>query len=79
MGAIARSHWVIEPSFHWVMDMVFRDNACRARTENAPAKFAIIKHLSPNLLRLAPGNDSLGLRRKVAAWDDEFLAALIAQ
>jgi hypothetical protein len=31
-----------------------------------------------NLIRRAAGKDSLRLRRKVAAWDDEFLASLIA-
>jgi hypothetical protein len=30
------------------------------------------------LIRRAPCKDSLHLRRKVAAWDDEFLASLIA-
>jgi hypothetical protein len=30
-----------------------------------------------NLIRRARGKDSLRLRRKVAAWDDDFLASLI--
>jgi hypothetical protein len=30
-----------------------------------------------NILRNAPGKDSLRLRRKVAAWDDDFLESLI--
>ena len=79
LGAIVRSHWAIENSLHWVMDMVFRDDECRVRTEHAPANFATIKHMAHNLLRLAPGKDSLRLRRKVAAWDDEFLAAVITR
>jgi hypothetical protein len=31
-----------------------------------------------NLIRRARGKDPLRLRRKVAAWDDDFLASLIA-
>jgi hypothetical protein len=31
-----------------------------------------------NLIRKAPGKDSPRLKRKVAAWDDDFLASLIA-
>jgi hypothetical protein len=31
-----------------------------------------------NLIRKAPGKDSLRLKRKFAAWDDDFLASLIA-
>ena len=77
LGPIIRSHWAIENSLHWVMDMVFRDDECRLRTAHAPANFATIKHISHNLIRKAPGKDSFRLRRKVAAWDDDFLASLI--
>ena len=74
VGPVIRSHWTVE-SMHWVMDMVFRDDACR--TEHAPANFTTIKHMAHNLIRKAPGKDSLRVRRKVAAWDDDFLASLI--
>jgi predicted transposase YbfD/YdcC len=79
LGPIVRSHWAVENSLHWVMDMVFRDDECRIRTEHAPANFTTIKHIAINLTRRAPGKDSLRLKRKVAAWDDDFLASLIAQ
>ena len=78
LGPIVRSHWAIENSLHWVMDMIFRDDECRVRTDHAPANFTIIKHIAHNLIRKAPGKDSLRLRRKVAAWDDKFLASLVA-
>ncbi len=77
LGPIIRSHWAVENSLHWVMDMVFRDDECRVRTDHAPANFTTIKHMAQNLIRRAPGKDSLRLRRKVAAWDDDFLASLI--
>jgi predicted transposase YbfD/YdcC len=78
LAAIVRSHWAVENSLHWVMDMVFRDDECRIRTDHAPANFTTIKHMALNLTRRAPGKDSLRLRRKVAAWDDDYLASLIA-
>ena len=77
LGPIVRCHWSVE-SMHWVMDMTFRDDECRVRTDNAPANFTTLKHMAHNLIRKGPGKDSLRLRRKVAAWDDEFLASLIA-
>ena len=60
------------------MDVTFRDDQCRIRTDHAPANFTTIKHMALNLIRRAWGKDSLRLRRKVAAWDDDFLASLIA-
>ena len=77
MARIVRGHWSIENSLHWVMDMVFRDDDCRIRTNNAPANFITIKHISHNLYRNAPGKKSIRLRRKCAAWDDDFLASLV--
>jgi predicted transposase YbfD/YdcC len=78
LGPVIRSHWAVENSLHWVMDMIFRDDECRIRTDNAPANFTTLKHMAHNLIRKAPGRDSLRLKRKVAAWDDDFLASLIA-
>ena len=84
LGPVIRSHWAsehasegIENSLHWVMDMVFRDDECRVRTNHAPANFTTIKHMAYNLLRKPSGKDSFRVRRKVAGWDDEFLASLV--
>jgi predicted transposase YbfD/YdcC len=78
LGPVIRSHWAVENSLHWVMDMTFRDDECRIRTDHAPANFTTLKHMAHNLIRKAPGKDSLRLKRKTAAWDDDYLASLIA-
>lgn len=77
LGPIVRGHWAIENSLHWVMDMLFRDDECRVRTNHAPANFTTIKHMALNLLRRPAGKQSLRGRRKAASWDDDFLASLI--
>lgn len=76
-GEAIRAHWGIENSHHWVMDMVFRDDECRIRKANAPANFAAIKHIAANLLRHGPGKQSLRVKRRLAAWDDDYVASLI--
>jgi predicted transposase YbfD/YdcC len=78
IGPVIRSHWAVENSLHWVLDMIFRDDECRVRKDHAPANFTTLKHMAHNLMRLAPGKDSLRLKRKVAAWDDEFLVSIVA-
>lgn len=78
LGPVIRSHWAIENSLHWVMDMIFRDDECRIRTAHAPANFTTLKHMAHNLIRKAPGKPSFRAKRKIAAWDDDFLASLIA-
>ena len=78
LAPVVRGHWTIENSLHWILDMIFRDDECRVSTNHAPANFTTIKHMALNLIRRAPGKDSFRLKRKIAAWDDEFLASLIA-
>ncbi len=76
-GEAIRGHWGVENSHHWVMDMVFRDDECRIRKDNAPANFATIKHIASNLMRRAAGKHSMRVKRRLAAWDDSFLARVI--
>jgi predicted transposase YbfD/YdcC len=78
IGPMIRGHWMIENGLHWVLDMIFRDDECRVRTDNAPANLATIKHMAYNLMRRAETKDSMRVKRKAAAWDDDYLARLIA-
>jgi predicted transposase YbfD/YdcC len=77
VGRAIRTHWSIENSLHWVMDMTFRDDECRVRTDHAPANLAVIRHMAQNLIRRASGKESVRLRRKAAGWDDDYLARLV--
>ena len=78
IGPMIRSHWMVENGLHRVLDMVFRDDERRVRTDHAPFNLAIVKHLALNVLRTGKGKDSLRMRRKVAVCDDNALAAYIA-
>ena len=75
-GDAIRSHWAVE-SHHWVMDMVFRDDECRIRRDNAPANFATIKHIAANLMRAKVDKKSMRVKRKLAAWDDAYLESIV--
>ena len=77
LGPLVRDHWAVENGLHWVMDMVFRDDECRVRKDHAPANFTTIKHMASNLMRNATAKGSMRLKRKAAAWDDDFLATLV--
>jgi predicted transposase YbfD/YdcC len=77
VAQMVRDHWTVENNLHWVMDMVFRDDECRVRKDHAPANFATIKHAAFNFLKRAPGKDSMRVRRKRAAWEDDFLYSVV--
>ena len=78
LGPIVRSHWAVENSLHWIMDMTFREDECRVRTDHAPANFSTIKHMALNLIRRGKGKLSVNLSRHSAAWDDDCLVRMIS-
>lgn len=75
-----RSHWAIENSLHWVLDMSFNEDQSRIRKKNAPENMAIIKHVAINLIRqIQKKRQSIKALRKVAGWDDNTLHAILQQ
>ena len=74
---IVRSHWAIENSLHWVLDVVMRDDESRVRTGNAAANLGIVKHIAYNLIRRGKAKLSFRRKRKLASWDEDFLVSLI--
>lgn len=74
-----RAHWGIENQLHWVLDVVFHDDLMRLRKDNGPQNMATIKHMAMNLIRNASDKDSLKTRRKAAAWNHDYLRAIVTQ
>ena len=75
--ALARDHWGIENHLHWSLDVVFREDQCRSRKDNAPRNLAVIRHLALNILRANSKKTSLSLKRRRAGWDDAYLLELL--
>ncbi|MGN0852478.1 MAG: ISAs1 family transposase [Kiritimatiellia bacterium] len=77
VAQMVRDHWSVENNLHWVMDMVFRDDECRVRKDQAPANFATIRHAAFNFLKRAPSKESMRGKRKRAGWEDDFLYSVV--
>ncbi len=72
-----RGHWGIETSVHWVLDVVFGEDASRVRKGYAPANFTLLRQLALNLLRHAPSQGSIATKRFRAALDDQYLLKVL--
>jgi predicted transposase YbfD/YdcC len=77
MGRAIRSHWSIENGLHWVLDVVFREDARRLYDRTAAENVAFLNRLGVSLLRGDPTKGSLKVKRKRAGWNMQYLAQLL--
>jgi len=76
--ACTRQHWAIENSFHWVLDVTFREDDSRIRVGDSPQNMAVLRHLALNILKQDSSQGSLKQKRFQAALDDSFLLNLLS-
>lgn len=72
-----RSHWAIENSLHWTLDVTFKDDQSRLRKGHGANNMAIVRHFAINLVRSVADKKSIKLRRKRAGWDTKYLETLL--
>ena len=48
-----RSHWAIENNLHWSLDVIFREDAARARKDNSPLCMNVLRKTALSLLNNA--------------------------
>ena len=77
-GDAVRSHWGIENSVHWLLDLAFHEDQSRIRAGHAAENFAVLRHLALNLLQQHPIKRlSVKGRRLKAAWDNDYLLKIL--
>jgi predicted transposase YbfD/YdcC len=74
-----RHHWAIENSFHWVLDVTFREDDSRIRVGDSPQNMAVLRHLALNILKRDPSKASLKQKRFRAGLEDTFLLHLLTE
>jgi predicted transposase YbfD/YdcC len=76
--AAKRTHWSIENALHWVLDIAFREDESRVRTEHSPENLAILRHIALNLLKQETSiKAGIKAKRLMAGWSDQYLLQLL--
>jgi predicted transposase YbfD/YdcC len=78
LAGIIRSHWGIENSLHWVLDIAFNEDRLRTKDRNAIDNLALLNRLAVSLLRQDDTvKAGVKCKRKKAGWDNDYLLHLL--
>lgn len=78
MNTYIRAHWCIETKLHWRLDVSFKEDANRTRTDNSAENLSIVRRIALNLLKseltLKVG---IAAKRKAAGWNNDYLRRVL--
>ena len=73
-----RSHWGIENSLHWVLDVVFKEDASRIHKGYGAQNMAVLRHLALNIINQEESCvDSVKGKQQCAAWANNYMMKLL--
>jgi predicted transposase YbfD/YdcC len=75
---IIRTHWSIENSLHWVLDVTMKEDNARNRLDNGPENIGLLRKWALNITKNEGSKGSMKGKLKRAGWDNTFLATLLA-
>ena len=78
LAKAVRGHWTIEKAQHWILDVVFQEDQCRARLDNAAENLAVRRRLAMSLMaKEGTKHASLRVKGRTAGWDDQLMAQIL--
>ncbi len=72
-----RSHWSIENTLHWCLDVTFREDQSRVRDRLAADNLAWLKRFAISLLKQSQDKESIAMRRRMAGWNCTYLSQVL--
>jgi len=73
-----RSHWVVENSLHWLLDVIYNEDQSHARDRHLADNLAWLRRLAIVLLKQHPSNHSIKGKQQMAGWSPEFMTEVLA-
>jgi len=77
LAGMIRQHWGVENSLHWVLDVTYKEDQCRARKGHAASNLSTLRKWTLNIFERTPGKASIRTKQKKAAWSHSYLLKLL--
>ena len=74
-----RTHWQVENSLHWVLDVAFAEDANVTVADHGAENLAVLRRWALNLMRQEGSVGAINKNRKRAGWDDLYRDRLLQQ
>lgn len=75
---LVRGHWGVEHSLHWCLDVGFREDSSRVRTDHGPENLALLRKLALNLAKSErTSKRGMQAKRRLACLKDDYLIRLL--
>ena len=74
-----RSHWSVENTCHWSLDITYREDESRSRERHLGENMAWLYRFTLSLLKQHPRRQSLVMKRRCCGWDENFLLEVLAR
>jgi predicted transposase YbfD/YdcC len=72
-----RSHWGVENTCHWSLDITYREDESRVRERHLGENIGWLYRFTLSLLKQHPGRQSLAMKRRCCGWDENFLLEIL--
>ena len=74
-----RSHWAVENSLHWSLDVSFKEDASKVRKDHGPANMACMRRLALTQLKRETSlqKASIQTKRHRAGWDTDYMEKVL--
>jgi predicted transposase YbfD/YdcC len=79
LSAAIRTHWNIENTQHWTLDVAFREDDRRNRKDHSPENLAVVNRFALSLLQ-QDTTTKVGIKckRNMCGWNDHCLLQILA-
>jgi predicted transposase YbfD/YdcC len=72
-----RSHWGIENSCHWSLDITYREDESRIRDRHLRENFAWLRRITLSLLKQQQSRKSVAMKRNCCGWSEDFMLEVL--